>query len=105
MENEQREIRRKPIDIEAYLSCKEKSPRPCRVRDLSLNGAFVECEDVRLTENETVEFGLSVGSGENKWRHCVPARIVRVSKNGAALSFRKIDMDAFGSLLKLLYVR
>lgn len=105
MLDEQRVSRRKPIALSVTLDSGDKDKRPCKVRDLSLNGAFVECDHENLSENNRVELSIAFDEGKGRIQHSVPARITRISKEGAALSFRSVDMDTFGSILELLYVR
>jgi len=104
MLDEQRVSRRKPIAMSVTLDSGNKEKRPCKVRDLSLNGAFVECEHEDLSKDNKVELSISFDEGKGPMQHSVPARVTRVSEDGAALSFRSVDMDTFGSILELLYV-
>ena len=105
MLEEQRDSRRKPIALSVTLNPNEKAERPCTVRDLSLNGAFVECDHSDLAEDNKVELNICFDQGEGDTRHSVPARVARISEDGAALSFRQVDMDTFSSILGLLFVR
>ncbi|MDH5648662.1 MAG: PilZ domain-containing protein [Gammaproteobacteria bacterium] len=104
MLEEQRELKRKPVALSVTLGTEDKDARPCKVRDLSLNGVFVECDQTNLSKDNSVELSIAIGKGKQEIRHRVPARVTRISKDGAALSFRKVDMDTFSSILELLYV-
>ena len=65
--------------------------RKCRLRDISLNGAFVETRDFPLAKGAEVELVLRIRR-EGRLTHCrLPAKVIRVTPEGAALAF--IDLD------------
>ncbi len=102
MLQEQRDMNRKPVDLVVKLS-KGEQARSCHIRDMNLNGAFIECGCNGLNVDDDVE--LSISGGNNDATHYVHAKVARIDEGGAALRFRKFDMKTFGSILKLLYVK
>jgi hypothetical protein len=65
--------------------------RKCRLRDISVNGAFVETKDFPLAKNADVELVLRIRR-EGRLTHCrLPAKVLRVTPEGAALMF--VDLD------------
>ncbi|MDH5632839.1 MAG: PilZ domain-containing protein [Gammaproteobacteria bacterium] len=102
MLHEQRDLERKPVELVVTLSSGNQK-RDCHIRDMNLNGAFIECGCQGLNVDDDVE--LSIGSAGNGSEHKVPAKVARIGDNGAALRFRKFDISTFGSILKLLYVK
>lgn len=65
--------------------------RKCRLRDISINGAFVETKDFPLAKNADVELVLRIRR-EGRLTHCrLPAKVLRVTPEGAALMF--VDLD------------
>lgn len=100
--DEQREIRRKPVGLEVTLKCEQTdAAKPCRLRDVSLNGAFVECAEGKFSKEGDIELDIRFEEEGKKHHHRVPAKVVRVTKEGAAVQFRKVDMDTFGEILRL----
>lgn len=101
MLQEQRDMNRKPVELIVTLSRGDQS-RDCSIRDMNLNGAFIECGCNGLKVDDDVE--LSISGGKTA-KHSVPAKVARIDDGGAALRFRKFDIKTFGSILKLLYVK
>lgn len=65
--------------------------RKCRLRDISVNGAFIETKDFPLAKNADVELVLRIRR-EGRLTHCrLPAKVLRVTLEGAALVFVELD--------------
>jgi hypothetical protein len=63
----------------------------CRLRDISLDGAYVEIQNPALTEDADVELVLKIRR-DGKPTHCrLPAKIARADKIGVALMFNELD--------------
>ena len=103
MSAERRENQRIPVTVDVVLNYREHA-LICTMRDISLNGAFVEAppDDLPYT-NSPVELGLTVNrAGQSK--HCrISARIERVTNNGAAVSFKDLGLDAYSNLASIVY--
>ena len=64
----------------------------CRLRDISLDGAFIETK----TFGTDVHLVLDIRSGQ---KHCcLPAKVVRAEGDGAALRFGDLDEQAYNIL-------
>ncbi len=76
----------------------------CTLRDISLKGAFVEATPDDLPYmNSSVEIGLTVNQAGNA-KYCrIPARIARITDNGAAIAFSDLGMDTYSSLVGIVY--
>ncbi|MFQ6023342.1 MAG: PilZ domain-containing protein [Acidiferrobacterales bacterium] len=75
----------------------------CKLRDISLDGAFIEAENLSLSKNANVDLVLRIRYG-NKRKHCrVPATVLRVTDNGAALAFSKLDERVYRTLFDIVY--
>lgn len=101
--NNRRENQRVPIAVDAVLNYREHA-LICTLRDISVNGAFVEAppDDLPYT-NSPVELSLTV-TKDGASRHCrIPARISRVTDNGAAVSFGDVNLDLYSSLVSIVY--
>lgn len=101
--NERRDSQRVPVVIDAVLNY-QAQVMICTVQDISLNGAFIVGMPEGLPYfNAPVELGLTlINAGETK-QHRIPAKIRRITDKGAALSFGDVDMDAYFSLVNLVY--
>jgi hypothetical protein len=101
--NERRDSQRVPVLIDAVLNY-QAHVLVCTVRDISLNGAFVEGRaDALPYFNASVELGLTVTTAGETKQHRIPAKIRRLADNGAGLSFGDVEMDAYFSLVNLVY--
>ena len=74
----------------------------CRLRDISVDGAFLETKNFALTEGTNVELVLKIRPG-GKPRHCrLPAKVVRVEEDGTAVMFGELDEELCNILLEIL---
>jgi hypothetical protein len=65
--------------------------KKCRLRDISVNGAYIETKDFPLAKGVAVELVLRIRR-DGRLTHCrLPAKVVRVEQNGAALMFGDLD--------------
>ena len=101
--NERRDSQRVPVVIDAVLNY-QAQVMICTVRDISLNGAFIEGMPQGLPYfNAPVELGLTLTAGGETKQHRIPAKIRRIAENGAGVSFGDVGMDAYFSLVNLVY--
>jgi hypothetical protein len=77
----------------------------CNTRDLSLDGVFVETGGEVLPQDSFVDVGFLVYCDGEIRRPRLPARIVRVQRDGLGLSFRYPDYNNYAALVDLLYGR
>lgn len=79
--------------------------KQCRLRDISLNGAFIETQAFALTQGSGVAVVLKMHHGGKATHYRLPAKVVRVERDGAALTFDDLDKPVYtilGDVLKLL---
>lgn len=101
--NERRDSQRVPVTLDAVLNY-QAQVMICTVRDISLNGAFIEGTAEALPYfNASVELGLTLNAGGETKQHRIPAKIRRLTDKGAGISFGDVDMDAYFSLVNLVY--
>ncbi|KPK47246.1 MAG: hypothetical protein AMJ84_05105 [Acidithiobacillales bacterium SM23_46] len=103
MSKERRENQRLPVEFDAVLNYQQHAII-CTVRDISLNGAFVETmPDSLPTRNTHVEIGFSVlTNGQNRYLR-IPGRIAYIKDNGAGVRFSEVGMDAYMNLVDMVY--
>ncbi len=102
MERERRGSLRTPVALSGILNYRTTAVI-CTIRNLSLNGAFLEADPYDLPYSGEVELGLTIdANGENKYLR-LPATIARVTDEGAGISFADVGRDAYFSLVDLVY--
>lgn len=75
----------------------------CRLRNISLDGAFVEVKDFRVAVGTDVDLVLKVRSGQDH-SHCrLSATILRVEEDGVAIKFHDLDNRSYQVLLDIVY--
>lgn len=95
---------RRWAQVTAMISRNRVGMSRCRLRDISLEGAFVEIGGRVLDQHERVELVLKVRSGEHR-HHCrVPATVARVSAEGAALVFDDPDEELYRTLFDIVHI-
>lgn len=101
--NERRDSQRVPVVLDAVLNY-QAQVMICSVRDISLNGAFIEGTPDGLPYfNAPVELGITLTSGGETKQHRIPAKIRRITNSGVGLTFGDVGMDAYFSLVNLVY--
>ena len=76
--------------------------KKCRLRNISLFGAFIETENFALAKGTDTEVVLQFRRG-GKLTHCrLPAEVVRAERGGAAIMFGDLDEQAYNILLEIV---
>ncbi len=76
--------------------------RKCRLRDISLDGAFIEIESFGLVKGTKLDLVLRVLREEKTTACPLPAEVVRVEKDGAALMFGGRDQHVYNMLADIV---
>ncbi len=75
----------------------------CKLCDISLDGAFVETGRLSLSKDADVDLVLKVRTGDRN-RHCrLPAKVARVTVEGAALEFKPLSESAYRTLFDIVH--
>ena len=99
----ERREKRVPVTVDVVLNYREHA-LICTLRDISLNGAFIEAmpDDLPYT-NSNVELALTMHrNGQSKYCR-IPARIARITDQGAAVSFSDIGAETYSNLVSIVY--
>lgn len=95
---------RRWAQVTAMISHNSLGMARCRLRDISLEGAFVEIGKHMLAQDATVELVLKVRAGKRS-QHCrVPATVARVTNEGAALVFDDPDEQLYRTLFDIVHI-
>ncbi len=76
--------------------------KKCRLRDISLDGAFIETENFALAKGTDMEIVLKIRRGGKPALCCLPAKVVRAERGGAAVVFGDLDEHAYYILLGIV---
>ncbi len=76
--------------------------RKCRLRDISLDGAFIETENFALAKDSKVDLVLRIRCDGETSACRVPAKVVRTERGGAALMFGDLDEQTYNILLEIV---
>lgn len=72
------------------------------LREICLDGAFVEMGNVRVLNRQVpVKIVFVHHDKGTRYTHLVHARVREISKDGAQLEFFELDRQAYNALLKL----
>jgi hypothetical protein len=75
----------------------------CETTDLSLEGAFIAGPVEPFGPQALVELRLRLEYDGVSREHALPARVVRVTDQGAGLEFRGLSIGTYSALLGQLY--
>lgn len=94
---------RRGTGVKAMVAHHSLGLTKCKLLEISIDGAFIETGDLSLTKGADTDLVLKIRNG-NKRTHCrIPATVVRLTENGAALTFDDLDEDVYRILLDIVY--
>ena len=103
MEPKYRTAVRTEVPLQVLINYDFNYSKATRVRDLSTEGAFVEMPTTELPQGARVETVFRYRVKGTTREHRLPARIVRVDRDGVALKFGAYDDDTYTGLINLLF--
>lgn len=105
MKSERRDTPRIPITLDAILNYNNPEYQQSVTRDISLDGAFIRTQESTVLKKGAVDLAIKLPTDGAPKYHRFHAQVVRVTTNGAALLFEKIDSDSYAALLDLVFSR
>ncbi len=100
---DRRRLLRLVYDKPMRITIDEKISFVCKIRDLSLKGAFVVMgEENRLEKDDIFSFEILLHEGESSFNICGKGQVVRKADNGYGVSFLEMEVEDFGRLRRLL---
>ena len=91
------------VDVKAMITHHRLGLTKCRLRNISLDGAFVEVKGFDVAVGTDVDLVLKVRSGQNR-THCrLPANLLRVEEDGVAIEFHDLDNRSYHLLFDIVY--
>ncbi len=92
---------RRVTDVMVFVSHDSEITK-CRLRDISLAGAFIETENFALAKGTKLGLVLRVLREEKTTACLLPAEVIRVEKDGAALRFGGLDQHVENMLVGIV---
>lgn len=99
---EHRRSMHKPATFDAILSYPPLGLLRSKVRDISLDGMFVETGPIALHANTPVEVTVRPRKGNTREAYRLRVLVARVARDGAGLMFRDFDDATFHTARALL---
>jgi hypothetical protein len=93
---------RRVTDVKVFVANDGSEIKKCKLRDISLDGAFIETNDFTLAKGTKLDLVLRILREEKTTACPVPAEVVRVAKDGAALVFGRIDQRVYNILCDIV---
>ena len=79
--------------------------RPCKTRDISLNGVFVLIRGTRPYPTGPVELMVKMPSSRTRPMRCFHAQIVHAGADGFGLLFDHTQTEGYVPLIKLVFAK
>ncbi len=92
---------RRVTDVMVFVSHGSEK-RKCRLRDISLAGAFIETENLALAKGTKLDLVLRTLREEKTTACRLSAEVLRVEKDGAALMFGDLDQHVYDILVDIV---
>lgn len=89
--------------VKAMVTHDQLGLTKCKLRDISLDGAFIETGTLVLSKNADVDLVLKIRAGARN-RHCrFQAKVTRVTAEGAVLEFRHLSESEYRTLFDIVH--
>ena len=98
-----RAMARHPLALDVILMISGQTPFPGKIRDMSLEGVFIETDASRLADHTDFYLALRLPVAGTTSQHRLPARRVRQTENGAGLVFTNAGISTIHALRKAIY--
>jgi len=95
-----RKFSRVPFHVVATIAAGSRSFQGA-VTNLSMNGMFMETAE-RLAEGETVDIVITLSGTDPEVRVGFSGRVSRLTENGIAFHFEKVDLDSYTHLKNII---
>ncbi len=102
MQHEKRSTIRRNVSYDVLVNHDFMDPRRWRTRDLCMDSVFVTMRPEAKLPGTWVELVLLLDDTDETGHLCLPAEVIRVSKEGIVCKFRDYDHAARNKLRDLL---
>lgn len=99
MDQERRANARKPVGQEVVIN-HEKGLRFCKLKNISVGGAFLDIGWGALTRNVPIELSLKIPTEDESLK--LRAQVARVTTEGTAISFGSLDRQSWQAITRFI---
>jgi hypothetical protein len=103
MSLEHRWSTRKQVCLEAIIFHRSLGLMPVRILDIGLEGAFITAERLDLPVPGIVELTFAIDIDGKKIIYHMNAMVMHHTRNGYGVMFREFKIEAFRTLMDVLY--
>jgi hypothetical protein len=94
---------RKPVCLEGIIFHRPLGLLPVRILDIGLEGAFITADRLSLPVPGGVELTFAIDVDGKKTLYHMNAVVVHNSRDGYGVMFREFRLEAFRTLMDVLY--
>ncbi len=105
MSSERRDAPRIPYSLEAVINGGGRSLQPCKTRDISLNGVFVQTHGAKPYPTGPVELMVKMPSSKARPMRRFHAQVVHATNDGVGLLFDHTNSEGYIPLIKLVFAK
>lgn len=95
---EHRWSQRKKIALDAKLFFKGQTALPCKTRNVSFEGMFIETCGNTLPKDANIELAFDLQAGHGSKPHRMQAQVVHVNEDGIGVMFRNFNVGTLYAL-------
>jgi hypothetical protein len=103
MSNERRGCPRIPTTLDAAINV-QKFLYSCKIRNISLSGAYVLINTPELSLDCTVELAITSYHASNGNTQQLSATVERLTNDGAGIKFNNLEIEAYFTLVDIVYM-
>ena len=94
---------RKQVCLEAIVFHRPLGLLPVKILDIGLEGAFIAAEQLDLPVPAIVELTFAIAIADKKTLYHMNAMVIHNSRDGYGVMFKEFKLEAFRTLMGVLY--
>lgn len=102
MSDERRGCPRIPAVIDSEIHYQNLS-YPCKVRNISLSGAYIHIRSGSFRLNDKIELGVPSYHAPSGMTQQLSGSVKRITEDGAGIKFDQLEKKAYFTLVDLVY--
>jgi hypothetical protein len=94
---------RKQVCLEAIVFHRPVGLLPVKILDIGLEGAFISAEELKLPVPGIIELTFAFDVADRTTIYQMGAMVIHRSRGGYGVMFKEFKLEAFRSLMDMLY--
>jgi hypothetical protein len=94
---------RRSVNLEAIVFHRPMGLLPVRILDIGLEGAFIAGEDLKLPVPGGIELTFAIDIDGSRTLYHMSAIVIHYSRDGYGVMFKEFKLEAFRTLMDVLY--